>query len=147
MIRVATYFIVIFPFVSAALCGAEATSPGEEETQSTIERINARYDDFFRRQRELQKRDEQRAQKAGEVKRQRRERQEILEEARASYVKSRKKAVEDPRLEKRWLAQDKEWVERNKMARARYVQKKQAVENIQKRGRRIPGNQEYDLED
>ena len=144
MIRLDLNFMIIVAFtfgfgtMSAAM---------EEDTQSSIERINQRYDDFFRRQRELEKRDAERVLKSGEVKRARVAREAMLEEARASYVKSRKKVSENPRLEAEWNEHEKEWVESNKAARSRFVQKKQTVENMQKKGRRIPGNQEYDLED
>ena len=125
-------------------CGAEDTF---DDTKALVGNINQRYDDFFRRLREVDEREQMRESEASEIKRLRQQHAEQVEAARSDYVKSRKKQVIDPKLEQDWNHQEEQWVEQNKMARHRFVMKKQELENVLKRGRRIPENLEYDLQE
>lgn len=125
-------------------CGAEAT---EEDVQPMVERINQRYDDFFRHQAKMEEEAEQREHKSEDVKRIRAEQRKQLEEARREYVKSHHKSGQDPHWEQEWNEQQKEIVEKQKLFRRRYVQRKQELEQAERHGRLIPENKEYDLED
>lgn len=112
-----------------------------------VERINQRYDDFFRRQRLLQEIDATREREAELIKLQRQKERQANELARQEYVKSRKKVIPDPRWEREWEEQQKAWIEQIKLAGRRYSQKKQYLEDVESKGRRIPGKIEYQIED
>ena len=137
-------FLTIVVGVANGVSVAYAT---EDSAQVMVERINQRYDDFFRRQVALEEQSRRREREAGEIKLVRKQQAVAHEVARADYVKSRKKTVVDPRLEHEWNEHQQEWKELNQLDRVRYVTKKQVIENMQKRGRRIPGKLEYELED
>jgi hypothetical protein len=125
-------------------CGAEATDSDE---RAMVERINERYDDFFRRQSELDELNAKREREAQEIKKVRSEHEKEVEEARRLYVLSRRKAVEDPRLEQQWEEQQKQAKQEMDQDRRRYVKEKKTVEDIVRRGRHIDENKEYDIED
>lgn len=132
------------PALARASCGDDTTA---KEEAKMVERINQRYDDFFSRQHELEADRERREKESGEIKELRQQIVAEHEKARADYVKNRKKAVVDPRLEKEWNESEMAWKEQNKMARNCFVRSRDAVRVIEKKGRRIPGNREYDLDE
>ena len=139
--RFLSLFLAVF---LSSNCGAEAT---EDDLSPMVERINQRYDDFYRRQHQTAAEDQKRELEAAEIKKQRMDHEANLEKQRQEYVKARKKIVEDPRLEKAWLEQQQALAEQNKMAGRRFVQKRNAIDAIERRGRRVPEKKEYDLED
>jgi hypothetical protein len=138
------YFSLMLSLLIPHHCGAEAT---DDDQSPMVERINQRYDDFFRRQRAMEEEERQRDKKANEIKRVREEHEKRIEEARREYVKSRRKVVEDPRLEQQWLEHEKDVKQQNDQFRKRYVKRRDAVEAIRRKGRRIPEMKEYDLEE
>lgn len=112
-----------------------------------VERINERYDDFFRRQHEIERRDVEREKDAQDIKKVRAQHDQEMEKAREQYVKSRKQTVVDPHLEQAWNEEQKMWKKKNQEARNCYVRTRDEVETIEKKGRRIPENKEYDLDE
>lgn len=136
--------VILLPLgAGAADCGSEDTA----ETRAMVERINQRYDDFFRRQRELDETDQRRERDSQEIKATRLDHSRQVELTRQEYVKNRKITVVDPRLERDWLAEDKAWKDQIKNSRRCYAERKRALEAIERRGRRIPGNLEFGLEE
>lgn len=135
---------VLVPGLSRAECGDETSA---KEEKRMVERINDRYDDFFKRQHEIEAKQEMREKDSGDIKKFRAQQKETNEQARQEFVKNRKPRVVDPKLEEHWLEQDKAWKEQNKVARNCYVRSKEAVKNVEKKGRRIPEMKEYGLDE
>lgn len=125
-------------------CGAEAT---DQETRQMVERINERYDDFYRRQREDEELAIKRDQAAKDINAIRLEQQKAMEKARETYVKERKLEAPNPQWEQEWNQQQQAWKEQNKMAGQRYVRERDFVESIERKGRMIPQMKEYDLDE
>lgn len=127
------------------VCGDE-TSHAEEKRR--VERLNERYDDFYKRRSEMEANEELRERNADEIKKLRAQYAEGHEKARQEFVKNRKpKEKEDPRLEQEWLEQEQARKEMNKMARNCFVRSKEDLKAIEKKGRRIPEMKEYDLDE
>lgn len=133
---------LIWLLLNAGPSGAEATFG---EGRSSAECSEERYKDFFWRLQELEKRNEARERYAVEMKDIRLKHALKVEEARREFVKSRVRAVEDPRLEQEWNAEQAARKEQHEMARRRLVQMKQAEEKTCKH--QVPGLKEFDLED
>ena len=134
-----------FAAPSTPICADETTAAEEKQM---VERINDRYDDFFRRQHEIEAEREMRGREAGEIKKVRAKIREEHENARREYVKNRPpKRKEDPKLEQEWLEQERAWKEQNKMARNCLVRSKDELKAIEKKGRQIPEMKEYDLDE
>ena len=92
------YFItMLLPLLFSVQCGAEAT---DDVARAMVERSNQRCDDFYRYRRELEETDRRREKDADEIKKVRADHDKIIELARQEYVKTRKKTISDPRLEK-----------------------------------------------
>ena len=111
------------------------------------ERIKARCKDFFERRHALEVEDSHRERKAQEIKRVRIEHDQELEQARRQYVVSRKKVVEDAKLEQRWLEAEKEWKQQNEHERRIFVRRKDEVSKREHGRGCLPENLEYDLEE
>ena len=116
------------------------------EALSPIERINERYDDFWR----YIKAREQRAEKSqisnDDRKKGEAARKENLERERQKYVLERKARPSLEHLRPEYEAQLKEEKEKNELLRRRYVEQRDETEQYLKKGRRIPEMKEYDLE-
>lgn len=131
-----------------------ATAPAQEcapedtgvSGQKMVERINERYDDFFRYQRHQEERDRERNKGRGENKARLAQREKQIEKARQEYVRNRRPPPDRRDLEAQFEAAQKKRVAKNEAARRCYVQQRQKAEQILKRGRLIPGNLEYQLE-
>lgn len=112
-----------------------------------VERINERYDDFFKYHRHLEERWERLKIGADERKKMVREHHKKIEIARQEYVKSRRARPSDEPLRLKWEQEQKNRQEQIEMLRQRYVQKRDTVEQYLKKGRQIPGLKEFGLED
>ena len=132
------------PSAAALECAEEGS---EAELSHMVDRINQRYDDFFKRQRELEEKDLRREKERDEIKQVRLDHEIQLELARKEYIKARKVTVIDPALERHWEAEQKAQREQNLMDARCYALRRSKVESFRSRGRRIPENKEYDLED
>jgi hypothetical protein len=146
MDKVSRAFLVLLPLLLAGAiqCRAEGL---ESDAEAMVERSNQRCDDFFRYRRSLEEADAIREKDAQEIKKVRADHDSVIEAARQEYVKNRKKAIPDPRLEKEADDATKAWIEQNKMAGKRYAQEKAKAESISRRGCHVPEMKEYDLED
>lgn len=117
-----------------------ADVPGE------IERINQRYDDFWRQRKAREERAEKSQVSNDDRKKAEKARVQKLEEERQKYVKERKARPSLEHLRPQYEAQLKEQQEKNELLRRRYVEQRDETEQYLKKGRRIPEMKEYDLE-
>lgn len=129
------------------LPGADAlTCPPNSDAESTIKRMNERFDDFQRKRLERERREERLAKGIDEVKSWRQERARRLQLAQEKYRRPVRDEALERRLESEWEAQQKERARRLDLARQCYVQQLQQKEEWEKRGRAIPGHEEFDLD-
>lgn len=127
----------------AIQCDAKATA----SSVKMVERINQRHDDFFRYQRHLEEREIARNKGRGENKVVLAKHEKRLEAARQEYIKNRRPKPDRSDLEAKSENERKERNAKLELARRCYVQQQSAEEALLKRGRMIPGNQEFDLEE
>lgn len=128
---------------SAQQCDTKVTG-----AEHMIERINKRYDDFFRYRHEQEARDHARERGRGENKELLERHDKALEKARLAYLKERRTPPDhDKEIEAEMLKGQKERKDKLEAARQCYVQKEAQAEAILKRGRQIPENEEFDIED
>jgi hypothetical protein len=129
--------------------GAQAMECTKDDTAAkrTVERINERYDDFFRARKSREEREKRREAAKINVRERRLARQHKLELARREFVKNRHPKPDDSHRQAWFDAQLKERERKMEARRRCYVQNKNEAEQILKRGRAIPGLLEYDLED
>jgi len=139
--------------LNLSLLAEAAPAPSSPECPSDtqgyeemVDRINQRYDDFFRVQREREEREEQREAARGDIRKAERERQARLEEARQEYIRNRRPKPDTRAAELEWEQQQKEKAKVNEASRHCYVQNRAKGEAILKRGRAIPGMKEFDIE-
>lgn len=129
--------------------GAVHASPNLEVTGSVeemVERINQRYDDFFRWHRQQEERWKRFEVGTQERKKMEKEHAEKLEHARVAYIKARRERPSDEPLRIKWEKEQKERQEHIEMLRRRYVDQRDTIEKYLKKGRQIPEMKEYDLE-
>ncbi|MGE0527416.1 MAG: hypothetical protein AB7G93_13535 [Bdellovibrionales bacterium] len=136
--------------ISATVATAVECPPSRSgyTTGEIVERINRRYDDFFRLEHEREEREAEIRQHAHDVKKARQKRAERLERAREEYVKNRPPREEESEiLRKRWEAEEKDRRQRLELARDCYIKNQEEAQEILNRGRRIPELREYNLQD
>lgn len=124
-------------------CDAKATA----SSAKMVERINQRYDDFFRYQRQVEERERSRNKGRGENKIALEKHEKRIEAARQEYVKNRRPKPDRSDLEAKAEQERKERNAKMEVARRCFVQQQSAEESLLKRGRMIPGNQEFDLQE
>jgi hypothetical protein len=137
MRRVSSVFLVIFLCCPGFLAVAQDAEVG-------LACGNDRYEDFMRLQYERERADEQRQKAAKEVKVFRAERTRELEQARRTFHRERK--ADDVQGEKAWLESLRIEKEQKEIARRRYVQRRDELEQSRCRSLKIPELKEYDLE-
>jgi hypothetical protein len=144
MVAAALFSLVLFNSTShAQQCDVKDTAGN-----AMIERINRRYDDFFRYEHEQEVRDRKRELSRGENREHLQAREKALEKARLEYLKHRRPPVDhDAKIEAEMLKNTKARAARLEAARQCFVQQELRAEAALKRGRQIPGNKEYDIED
>jgi len=111
-----------------------------------LERINSRYDDFFRWIKARDERYERSQIATDDRKKAEKAHAEMLEREREKYVKERKAKPDLGPLRLKWEQQVKEQQEQMELLRRRYVEQRDEVEQYLKKGRTIPEMKEYDLE-
>ena len=116
------------------------------DEQSAVDRINKRYDDFWRYMKAREERLERSQINNGERKKVEQERMEKLERERQKYVLERKAQPSLEHLRPQYEAQLKEQQEKMELLRRRYVEQRDETEQYLKKGRQIPEMKEYDLE-
>lgn len=136
--------------IAAPALGAPAPncdSVDMERMKKEIERINQRHDDFFRERREREEREARAQQGAEQVKIQLEARQKELEKARQAFKAVPKDYAREEALRIQWEADQKEKAKKMELARLCEVQQRAKVEEILKKGRKIPEMKEFDLEE
>lgn len=133
--------ILISPW-SSATCPPES----REELEKGIDRINRRYDDFFRHRREEEERLQNIEKGAGEVKVEQERRAKKLEQARLEYKRVPKDYAREEALRVEWEKSQEQRKKAIEMARLCDVQQRQQIKDALKKGRQIPELKEFDLE-
>lgn len=126
---------------------AAECDPNVAGGERVVERINERYDDFFRYHRHLEEREKARDKGRGENKKMLAEHEARMEKARLEYIKNRRPAPDRADLELKAEQERKERNRRLEIARRCYIQQRNQGEALLKRGRMIPGDKEYELEE
>ena len=132
------------PVQAALQCDPKA---GGAQGEKMVERINRRYDDFFRYRDSLQAREQERNKGRGENKAFLKAHDARLEQARKEYVKNRRPKPDTSALQAQAEAKFKERRAQIEEARRCYVQQRDHAQALLKKGRQIPGKLEFDLED
>lgn len=141
MIRIALLLILFFPMLGWADC------PPQDVDRSAVDRINRRYDDFFRYQREREEKANRANLGAEEAKAQREAHLQRMEAARKAYTRQPKDEAREEALRLQWEEMQKKRVAQMEAARKCEVEKRAAAEQLLQRGRKIPELKEFDLED
>lgn len=129
-----------------SLVGA-ADVPDELTVEQMVERINQRYDDFFRFNRKMEERWDSMRSGASERRKLVAAHAVKVEEARKQFVQARKARPSDEPLRLKWEQEQKNRLEQIEILRQRFVRKRDTVEQYLKKGRQIPGLKEFGLED
>lgn len=139
---VASLFLIFSLPLHASECVQNDT-----DAKRTVERINERYDDFFRVQRARRERESRMESSKENLREKRLARERELELARREFIKNRRPKPDDTHLQVQFEAQLKERERKREGLRECYVKNRNAAEQILKRGRSIPGLVEFGLED
>ena len=142
-------FCCVFLLVGFTISGWKISAAEKSDLSKSplIQRLNERYDDFFKHQREQEEWDQRRDVGREKIKEVREAHKEQLERAREEYVQSRRAKPDDKAAYQKWLANEAAWKEKLDVARRKLVEKRNTVEDLRRRGRSIPPLKEYDLED
>jgi hypothetical protein len=143
MALILMFLIPLSPAHAAVSCDAVDL----ERMQKEIERINQRYDDFFRERREREEHAEHLQQGVPQVKIEQEARAKELEKARQAYRAVPKDYAKEEAMRLQWEAAQKEQVKKMELARLCEVQQKAKVEELLKKGRKIPELKEFDLDE
>jgi hypothetical protein len=131
--------------------GATGVQCSPEEAQGggpkMVERINQRYDDFYRYRHDLEVRDEERRKGVADVHAKREIHEKEMERALRDYEVHVRPRPDTSKLEAAYLAEQKQRDARLEAARECYVQQKEHALRLESHGRRIPEKLEYDIED
>lgn len=141
------HLVLILSLLSGISAGASQCEVDNADAKRTVERINERYDDFFRVQKAREEREKRMESSKENLREKRLARERELEIARLEFVKNRRPKPDDSHLQAQFEAQMKARNQKIEAMRQCYVRNKNAAEQILKRGRAIPGLIEYDLED
>lgn len=128
----------------ATSCDGKDTPAGGEHL---VERLNRRYDDFFRYRDHLEEREVARNRGRGERREFLDARAAKLEKARVEYIKNRRPKPDTHEEELKAEAAQKARFAKLEEARRCYVEQQRKVDHLVKRGRAIPEAKEFDLED
>lgn len=142
--------VLLFAILSLFAHSAEAVKCDAKDTggrKEMVERINRRYDDFFRYRRHLEEREAAREKGRNEDRKiAKQERDKKMEAARLEYIKNRRPKPDSAAAEEQAEEARKQRLKEMEAARLCYVQEKAQAEALLRRGRQIPGNQEFDLD-
>lgn len=144
MMKISLFSLILF---TGGVVHAQLQCPPAKVDHSKVERLNERYDDFFRYQRAKEEHEAKLERGVPEVKAMREIHEKELERAREAYVAKPK----DPEREERLRL---EWEKRQKLREAEHVEARRCellsrheAESAEKRGRKIPEMKEYDLDE
>lgn len=146
MESVLSKILLFFALVFSTVCVAEDNVESSSFVKDMVERINKRYDDFFRYHRDMEERLAKLEGGRGERKKAESAYYAKIEEARVAYVKNKKPKNSDEALRVRWEQEEKERKEKFELFRRRHVQARDEIERYRLKGRKIPELKEYDLE-
>lgn len=136
----------LFVYIGLLFTISPVFTPCHGEIMTPVERINKRYDDFFRYIREREERFERSQKSNDDRKKIEHARMERLEKARQKYVMERKARPNLDYLRVQYERELKEHQEKMEMLRRRYVEKRDELDQYLKKGRQIPEMKEYELE-
>lgn len=128
---------------SAPSCGAKDGA----DVNRMVERINKRYDDFFRYKQHIEERERSRNVGRGENKARLQAHEKEIERARQLYIKTRRPPPDTREAEKQFEDEYKARLAKIEQARRCYVMERDHAEQFLLKGRKIPENKEYDLEE
>lgn len=111
-----------------------------------LERMSERYEDFFKRLKDIESYNDHREAGAEEVVKERRAWVQKMETARQDYVNNKKAPPDQTAAHNAWLAEQEKWHKDHETGREQYVEVKNHVELIQRSSKRIPEDVEYDIE-
>lgn len=112
-----------------------------------VQRINQRHDDFFRYRDHLEEREQMRDRGRGENKTALEARTKRLEQARIEYLRHQRPKPDTTELEAKYEQDRKARNVRIEKARECYVDAQAKAEGMLKRGRMVPENKEFDLDE
>lgn len=148
------FILVVFSLWSHAQEGEVAREPagacGEDPAardKYSAESINERYDDFFRRRRQDETRERERERGREEIRDRGDARTRDLELARREYIRIRRPSPDTAAAEGEWEQTRKARAARVESARRCYVTRKNQAEGALARGRQIPANAEFGLDE
>lgn len=143
MVRITSILLIVFSLeVQANEC-----LPDDTDVQGQVKKINERYDDFFRVQREREEHVRRLEASRENLRKKREDRERELEKARVEFIKNRRPKSDTSKLEAEFDAQLKARDRRLEVARRCYVNRKNAAEQMLKKGRAIPGLTEFGLDE
>ena len=112
-----------------------------------VHRLNARYDDFFAREKQEEAYDERREAGAREVTRERQEWDKKMSIARLEFIRSKPPPPDLGPAYREWAAEVKKQNQQYEQSRLRYVETQNYIKKLEAKAKHIPGRLEYDLQD
>jgi hypothetical protein len=144
------WFFIISLICAPALALADdddGVGPSELNPKIRLEAIRQRYKDFYHRQEEEDAEREQLESGIPVVKQQRLEEKKEEEKALKDFLAKRKREEVDPRLEQMHDMEVQAEKEQMEVWRKRYVQVRDHIQEVERKGLKIPEKQEYGLDE
>jgi hypothetical protein len=141
-----SFFFTSAEFSEAKSLTCDPKSVGVS-SQSMVERINGRHDDFLRLRLKKEERERRIQAASGEVKEARERHERQMEQARQAEVRKGRPQRDTTAQETAWLKEQKRKADELEAARLCYVQKRDSSDDLLKSGRDIPALEEFDLQD
>ncbi len=127
--------------------GVQCESKDVEAHGREIERIDQRYQDFFKEREHLEGRIQEMNQGVNEVRAERLARQKRLDQARQEYRVSPRNQAREDALQAQWEREQKARTAEFEQKRLCEVQQRDRAKTILQRGKKIPEMKEFDLEE
>lgn len=127
-------------------CGVFAPSAHAAEEDWRVQRLNARYEDFFARRKRAQEYDERREAGAGEVKTERQKWDQEMKKAREHFIATRPPPPNLDAAYLEWAKQKEKESQEHNQARKQYVDVQNRIEKLEESAKKIPEDLEYNLD-
>lgn len=121
--------------------------PDDTDVQSQVKKINERYDDFFRVQRQREEHIRRLESNKENLRARRVAREREIEKARLEFIKNRRPKPDTSQLQADFEAKLKARERHLEVSRRCYVNRKNAADHMLKKGRAIPGLTEFGLDE
>lgn len=138
---------LLLPFNAYAAAPLNCEAVDVQRLEKEVQRINQRYDDFFRDRREREERAERMRHGSDDRKKLLEAHEKEMEKARQAYQAKPKDHAREEALRLEWEAEQKEKAKRVELARLCEVQQRAKAEELLKKGRAIPDLKEFDLDE